>query len=291
MISTKKFLMMMLILPISGCAYLGGGDKEEDLSLLTDSKTNIPLVEAFLLSGFSGYKLVGKQYRAQWLACSTSSSQKSIIVMHGETKSFEQKDFCDSWYAQPFLSAGFAVIAVNRPGFGESTGKTDFSGTHSMAAISSGVAAASNMLKIKNARGIWGYGSGATAAAVFAKSKNAKSPSFLILGSGAYDLEETLEKTKDSSLKNQLEDLQKRFGDSSFDDRSIAYDVEGLPKKIFLYHGKKDTSIFPSQSKNFYDSLISSEYRVTLEVIKGVGHNIPNKVHQKILRVLAHSAK
>ncbi len=289
--SISKIFAVIAVLSISGCAYLGTGEQEDDLSLRNSSDDKMILIDSFLHKGSTPYKFGKASFAAEWMSCTNSKSKKSVLVMHQETIGFDSQNFCTSWVGQSFLSAGYNVVTVNRPGFGASTGKQDFSGLQSMKAIKATLIDAASKSKISSITGIWGYSSGAVAAARYAKEISPRGLKFLILGSGVYDLEETAETTKDGNLKDRLAQIKTQFGDDAFDSRSIAYDVEGLPKKIFLYHGKKDKAVLPSQSRDFYDSLISSEYRVSLEMIKGIGHKIPEKTHRKILQVLAHSAK
>src|SRR5690606_4238563 len=131
----------------------------------------------------------------------------------------------------------------------------------SVAAMAEGVRAA--LAAGKNPHppaGIWGYSTGVTAAALL--SRKLGGLKFLILGTGVYDYDLTLSETKDSYLRKDLETIKKTGGNKAIEDRSIAYDVDGFPKTIVIYHGKQDTAVSPAQAKSFSDSLESSEYNV-----------------------------
>ena len=137
-------------------------------------------------------------------------------------------------------------------------------------------------------RGAYGYGLGAIASTLVAKRLGGLD--FLILGGGVYDLEDTWQKTFDESLKKEIEVLRKSEGDTAIEDRSIAYDISGLPKKVAIYHGTLDDVVPPTQAKAFGDSLESSgDYQVTLQMIEGVTHAIPEELHRKILENLTLS--
>lgn len=284
--------LLLAVIFLSGCATLAEKPGSGELTLLNTSDQKFKNVDSTAHSGIATYRHAANSQKVEWLGCHpTKASKRSILVMHSEMAAFDAKDFCNNWIAQAFLSNGFNVVAINRPGYGRSTGKKDLAGPNSMAALAAGLKA----LKKKHPElaapeGFWGYSLGATAAALFAK-KTVNKPKYLILGSGAYDFEGTLSDTKDTKLKEDLNQLMQTESDLGFEIRSVAYDLADLPKRIALYHGTNDKTIKPQQTQDFYDSLQSDEYKVTLQFIKGVEHAIPENIHRKILNVLILSTK
>lgn len=277
--------LALLLLP--ACAAL---TREDDTQLkITDtSEDQFSQVDSTSQDGLADYTFGSAPQRAEWVVCKLKAGKASLVVMHTDRAGYEKAKFCSGWIAQAFLAQGYDVVTVNRPGYGASTGAPDFAGAQSSAAVEAGVADAVKKTKIKAPTGIWGNSSGATAAALV--SRKIKGLKFAILGSGIYDLDETVKKTSDSYIKADIEAIKATGGDKAVEDRSIAYDATGLPKTIVLYHGKQDTAVPPSQAKAFSDSLESSgEYKVTLQIIEGVTHEIPWPHHRKILEVLAAS--
>ncbi len=273
---------------LSGCATLSS-PQDQKLTITQSSESVLPPVEFTAFKGLASYQWASKPAHAEWLACVPSKSKATILLMHADRAGFDSKSFCQSWMAQPFLAQGFDVLAINRPGYGASTGQPDFSGAQSMVAIAEArKAAVAEVKKLHPIVGIWGYSTGVTAAGLVAR--NLGGLKFAIFGGGVYDFHETLKTTTDSYIRSDLEAIQKTGGEKALEDRSIAYELTGLPPKIAIYHGKSDQSAPLAQAQAFADSLASNgQYAVSFQAIDGLGHEIPWQHHRKILEVLAHA--
>jgi hypothetical protein len=278
----------VFLLPL-GCASLGGGKETgSDLTISNTSHVDFVPVQAEAFVGMSNYKFGDVTHQVEFINCKIPKSKATIITVHSDRAGFDVSKFCEGWIAQSFLSQGFDVIAINRPGYGNTKGNPDFGGAQSIVAMEAGVKAAVKIGRNPHQpSGIFGYSTGVASAAFLAK----KMPElkFLILGSGVYDYEATLVDTKDSYLKSDLNKIKNTGGNKAIEDRSIAYDVAGLPKTIVIYHGKQDTAVSPEQAKAFSDSLESNEYKVTFQILEGVSQNIPWMHHRQILEVIARS--
>ncbi len=285
----RKLILAAVSVAATACATLA--EKiEPNLTISDTSEVEFAPVAFQPVDGLASYKFGNMPYKAEWMNCKATKPKATILVMHSDRAGFEKGKFCNGWMAQTFLSQGFDVITVNRPGYGSSTGTPDFVGEQSLAAVPAAVTDA--LAKGKNAKpvtGIWGYDTGATGAALV--SRKIKGIKFLILGGGIYDFDDAGKQTKDSYLKKDIEAIRATGGEKAIEDRSVAYDVAGLPQTISIYHGKQDTAVSPAQAKAFADSLESSgHYAVSFQVIDGVSHEIPWTNHRKILEVLAHTA-
>ncbi len=246
------------------------------------------IVPAELRAGLVDYKFQGTNYQAEWITCQLKKSKGVVFVMHRDQYGFDNKEFCTGWIGQTFLAAGYDIITVNRPGYAGSTGKPDFGGPQSIAAFEAGVTALQKQNPVmRTIVGVWGYSTGAVAAAFFAKKH--RGISWLIFGAGIYDLEDLLRTSQSSSLKQEINGVVKSFGNKGIEERSIAYDVEGLPKKIQIYHGKLDVVVPAAHAQAFRDALASAEFDVTFQILDGVSHEIPVAPHSQILEVLLHA--
>lgn len=285
----KPAIIFLSTVLSAGCASLGANkEAESDLTISATSTVDFVPVVAEGFVGVANYEFGKTSHKVEFINCKIKDAKSTIIAVHSDKAGFDVSKFCEGWITQSFLSQGFDVIAVNRPGYGNSTGKPDFTGQQSLMAMEQGVKSAVRIGRNPHQpAGIWGFSTGVTGAALL--SKRLTGLKFLILGSGVYDYEMTLAETKDSYLKKDLEKIKETGGNKAIEERSIAYDVSGLPKKIVIYHGKQDTAVSPDQAKSFSDSLESSEYHVTFQLIDGVSQDIPWMHHRKILEVLARS--
>lgn len=281
---------VVAVVVLAGCASLGG---EESPTLTLSDASDEAVVGAVAfdeVTGLADYKYQKISGKAEWIACKPKSGAKAtIMAMHEDRAGFDRARFCSGWIAQAFLSSGVAVVTVNRPGYGGSSGKPDFAGPKSQAAVLAAIKAINAKAKLAQPiAGAWGYGTGATAAALL--SRGATGMQFLILGGGVYDMEETQSVTQDSYLRQDIAAIKATGGNKAIEDRSIAYDVSGLPKRIVVYHGKDDTAVPASQAKAFADALEAGEYKVTWQPIDGVGHALKIKDHRQILAALIQTA-
>jgi len=285
------FMLIALDVLISGCS--GGIRDEEPLKI--DAKHSLAAeapIEAQTFSGQASYEssLVkrGPKPEAHWLACSAGKDRPTALIMHRERIAFDPALFCKSWIAQTFLHHGFNVITVHRPGYGQSTPPADLIGDASLLAIRAGVdQAVSKNPEIKKPTGAWGYGFGASVAALYARKY--RDLSWLVLGGGFYDLEATYSTTQDASIKSLLETTKKIFGDAALEPRSAAYDLEGYPKHMAIYHGKLDTTAPYEQGHAFKDSLAANEIGGTMNSLDGASHDLPADLHHQVLTQLLAS--
>lgn len=282
-----QYLVFVALFVTVGCAHLGSDDKAPDLSIAADqAEEPLPIVPSQSAKGVATYQSGTLTQKAEWSACLVQGSRRSVFLMHGNQVGYEMERFCDRPEAQAFLAQKFDVVTVNRPGFGQSTGEQDYWGAVSLAAMQAGVVAATKQ-GAKLPVGVWGYGTGAAAAVAFAKQPG--QIHWLILGGGIYDLEAAEKQSADTKLRAEIAALRKASGELGIEERSVAYDVSGLPKRLVIYHGKLDKDAPIKQAQAFSDTLQASGYDVTFQLIDGLAHEIPASQHRKMLEVLARS--
>jgi dipeptidyl aminopeptidase/acylaminoacyl peptidase len=277
------------LLALSGCATLAADKTKERLSEAQASAGDFKAVPFTEATGVATYTYAKRPQKVEWIDCKLAKPAGTIFVAHRDRAGFAAHKFCAGWIAQAFLSQGLDVVTVNRPGYGGSTGVVDFSGKQSMEAMEAGLKAALAAAKNPNGiDGIWGYATGASAAALFARHHQGFK--YMILGGGVYDYEQTLKATTDTYLKTEIARIEKTGGVTAIEDRSVAYDVSGLPPRIAIYHGKRDTSAPLQQAKAFSDALESNgSYKVSYQEIDGEAHEMPWTHHRKILEVMARA--
>lgn len=276
---------MLWFLPLTACASLA--EKGRQLDLSDQDEANFKTVTAEVVSGTSDYSFLASSAKVEWIACKAQGTKATILVVHSDRAGYDKAKLCTHWLAQAFLNSGYDVLAINRPGYGASTGQPDFAGDQSEAAYAKALAEAPEKAKLPNqVTGAWGFETGASAAAKLAKNLKA-GWRFLILGGGLYDYEQALKDTTDDYLKADLAQIKKTGGEKAIEDRSISYDTSGLPGEITIYHGSADTAAPAAQAKAFADSLESSgQYKVNVHMVEGAGHSLPWTQHRRLLEEL-----
>lgn len=282
-ISAARLAWIFVASSLASCTTTPPTGAAGDPIHLTDSHPkDFPSVSAKSLNGLASYKFLDKDHQAQWLSCKSENATATALIMHRDEAGFDEAKFCTGWIAQAFLVAGLDVIAVNRPGFVKSTGTADFSGPQSIAAIAAGTKEAIAKIAAKPSIGAYGFSSGAIAAGMYAKQNAGLK--WLILGDGIYDLEAVIKATASDYIKRETKAVMRTEGEMAVERRSIAYDPSGLPKRIALFHGRKDDSVPIAQAQAFRDGLAASgEYQVSLDALDGVGHEMDWVHHRQIL--------
>ncbi len=281
MFPASKSLLAILLTSLLCMACVTQPDSEVNTDLSTAEAVKYPMTDASTKSAVVKYIFQKQQADVEWVACGAQKAATgTFVIVNMDDKALSPEGFCSSWLAQVFLREKFQVIAVNRPGYGRSTGADDFGGPHSVAAMEQAVADAQKTVpEMPPIAGVWGAQSGAIAAAFFAKGKSFRT---LVLGNGFYDLE-VAGKTKRVAVAERIAAVASAEGDMGIERRSIGWDVEGLPKKIFVYHGQTNDAFAADQAESFRNALATAEYKVSLQLLDGIGYELPEPAHIQLL--------
>ncbi len=285
-IQTSSFFFYSLLLTIGcsfallpSCASLTDTSKSLDMEKAGKVRREVVPATQMVLrytnkrEGMAGFK------------CSPTktTAKNSIILLNPDSSVFDQKDFCRAnSLALLFMSNGYEVLALNRPDIGMTPViGLDFNGPETRTVLQ-------NLLKsIKAAPvlGIWAAG-GATISAV-ELARVTPGVQWLALGSGFYDLE-LFSKDVSSDLGKLVSDYMSKAKDiSKFqEERSPAWNITGIPPKIYVYHGKADKQVPWSFSKSFKDNL-AAEGRETRELFQDeAGHDLSIEQHAAFVEEL-----
>ncbi len=149
--------------------------------------------------------------------------------------------------ALQFARAGFATVSVTQPGFGQSSGLSDFAGPRTFAALTAAARRFSAEPYVQASRlGVYGYSRGALAAAQLA----ARTDLFraVVLGGGIYDFAAAYRQTTLPGIRaNMLEETG--MGADAVRFRSPIYDVRGLDGPVLIIHGADDLNAPPEQAR------------------------------------------
>lgn len=281
----KGLLLTAGLIASVGCANLPKGSQQE-LEVKEKIAEGFAPVAFVAASSVVPFTYKGQIAHGEWIACKANSSKATALLMHSDRAGYAKEKFCAGWVAQTFLASGYDVVTVNRPGYGGSDGEPDFIGAESMLSLGVVLPAAITAAGLPHPVSlVWGYDTGATAAALAAKKLSGIKTA--ILGGGVYDYDDTLRTTGDDYLRTDLTAIKRAGGDKAFEDRSVAYDLNGLPGNIVIYHGTNDKAVPLAQAKAFHDSLVSNgHFRVTYQVVVGQGHDLPWLYHRQLLEAM-----
>ncbi len=235
------------------------------------------------------YKIAKKSESVEVFVCDNETAN-SVLLNHSDKSGWTAQNFCSSWVAQIFLKNGFNVIGVNRPGFGQSTGKKDLAGPRSSEAIKTATTLGLSKLKTKSELvGSWGLGSGGISAGLVAR--NFKSMKWVILGNTVYDFEQQLTNTKSKIFNPEMSQLKKIEGESAVENRSIAFEIEKLPKQIYLYHSATNEEVGISQMTQFVDSLTAQQFTVATTTVESSEQELNDVDQYNVVRDFLTSIK
>ncbi len=226
--------------------------------------------------------------KVQWFTCTQGANAPGIMLLNAPAEAFQKNQVCQSPVASEFLNQGFNIVALNRPGQGESSGKETLGGEQAL----EGSLALITQLRNKGYKiqGLWAYDEASLHG--FRLAKNFPF-SFLIIGNGIYDWDETLKNSGDKPFVAHLQALQGRGTEAAMfaEQRSIAWDFSALPKHVFLYHNQGNLRVPVSQATAFKNSLAAGEFRVELLILDQEGHRIPTALHRGLVKKLAERIK
>ncbi len=232
------------------------------------------LVEAKSHEGSSAKPKDG--YSLQWYSCTLKKGAPYIVMLNVKGQPFTGET-CKQGLVQAFLQKDLNVLAVNRPGAGKSEGKEVLGDDASVGSLKSLLDAEKEQGKKIDA--LWGFEEASLLALRTAKVFPLK---FLVVGNGIYDWDATLSEAKDPAFVSEMKALQgsdPRFAET----RSVAWDLTGLPKAVYLYHMQGDPRYGGAQTEAFRAALAANQYKVKLIELKDEKAILTPLVHQSAL--------
>lgn len=287
-----RLLLTKLLIMVASSSFLAcAGDIKTPVEVVSfeGGQAKITPVEVQQASKSSSYRHQNQQHQLEWISCQPaekSSPSKTFLLLNRDEAGFHAQRFCHGWIAQVFLTHGYGVIGVNRPGFGKSTGHDDLGGEQAIAAM----AALLGDTKELKLYGLWAVNQATILAGRLARESNRFST--LILGNGIYDAEIAHQDTADPKLKEQFDMLVDQEGEDAYELRSLAWDFGNLPKRIHLYHGEENEQCSIDQAREFRQSLAASQYQAELTVVTEQGAVLSEQAHLGVLaQIVARLAK
>lgn len=199
-----------------------------------------------------------------------------VLVVHPEG-SHARRMLPLAW---SMANAGYSVMLVSLPGYGQSTGPADFGGPASVRALALALDALRRAPQIDSTRiAVWGISRGATAAAMLATERHDLAG--LVLQSGVYDPQSALRATRSDSLRLALR--QAARADGGWGRRSAIRAAGRIKAPVLFVHGVRDSEAVSNQAIDLAGKLRAGGGDVQLELIPDGGHALPTNVTYPIV--------
>ncbi|WP_141736332.1 alpha/beta fold hydrolase [Oligoflexus tunisiensis] len=220
-----------------------------------------------------GQQPVSGSGRIQWFTCTQGPAAPTMVLLNPGPKPWSQDEVCKTAPALAFLNHGLNVVAINRP-------ETETLGDDtSLNQVKETV----DFLQKEGDRrleGLWSLGEGSVLALRLARQYPWK---VLIIGNGIYDLEMTLKDSADKDFLARVKAMTGSSNPSFVEKRSASWDLSGLPKVVYLYHGGRNAQVNSKQATQFRNSLAASEHKVELYILEEGTEDLRPDYHRGVL--------
>src|SRR5438552_9551449 len=174
--------------------------------------------------------------------------------------------------AWTLANAGYSVMLVSLPGYGQSTGPADFGGPASVRAVARAFDALRRAPQVDSNRvAIWAFSRGATAAALLATQR--RDLTAIVLQSGIYDPASAYRATRSDSIRRALDTQAK--SDGGWSRRSALRAADRWRAPVLFIHGDRDSEAVADQAMDLAGRLRAKGNDVKTELMPGAGHALP----------------
>ena len=173
-----------------------------------------------------------------------------------------------------FAREGFACVAITQRGFGKSTGKPDFVGPKTIAALEAGFQKFRKEPYVDHSRmGLLGYSQGAMAASLLAVRLKPTEVQAAVFAAGIYDFQKAYDDIKLAGIR---ENMEKEAGMTAeaVRERTSVTKMADLPCPVLILHGEKDKNAPVSQAFLLRDRLKSLKKDFQLKTFPDRDHDL-----------------
>lgn len=209
---------------------------------------------------------------ASWFSCNLSPKAGFAVLINPGPAAWTADDACKNPAASAFLSHGLNVLSVNRPAqeiLGDDASLGQMKET------------LDQLQKDRRLESLWSMGEGSVLTLRLARLYPWQ---VLIIGNGIYDWEQTLKESTDQEFLARIKALPGSNEAIFAEKRSASWDLSGLPKVIYLYHGGKNSQVSSGQATQFRNSLSASEHKAELYILDEDGQVMRPEYHRGVLR-------
>lgn len=219
-----------------------------------------------------GLQAVAGSGKISWFTCTQSATGSSMVLINPGPKAWSKEEVCKTPAAVAFMNHGLNVIAINRPE------KETLGDDAALSQVKETV----DFLQKEDRRleGLWSMGEGSVLALRLARQYPWK---ILIIGNGIYDMELAMKESTDQDFLARIKAMPGSDDSIFAEKRSAAWDLSGLPKVVYLYHGGRNSQVSSNQATQFRDSLAASEHRVELYILDEETQDLRPDYHRGVL--------
>jgi dipeptidyl aminopeptidase/acylaminoacyl peptidase len=171
-----------------------------------------------------------------------------------------------------FAREGFACVAVTQRGFGKSTGKADFVGPKTLAALEAALNKFKQESFVDSARlGVFGYSRGAMAASLLATQRTDLKA--VVLAAGIYDFKKAYVEITLTGIRENME-AEAGLTPAAVAERSSLLRMDKLICPVLILHGEKDVNAPVSQAKQLQQRLIELKKDHEIKLFPDRDHNL-----------------
>lgn len=230
----------------------------------------VALAKGTILALSNDYKVDGEAVEAIAFRPAAEGKYPAVLLIPGYSKT--ARDYIPLGIR--FAKEGYACVAITQRGFGKSTGKADFVGPKTIAALEAGFQKFSKEPYVDSTRlGVFGYSRGAMAASLLAVQMKEPKLRAAVFAAGIYDFKKAYDDVKFPGIRDNM---KKEAGqtEAAVKECTSLTKMANLSCPVLILHGEKDENAPVNQAYLLRDQLTKLKKEFVLKTFPDRDHDI-----------------